>query len=68
MSNSDELKPMSSTEFKFSKDTKDKWSKFLAFYQIKLTEQQIKTMKSYNRWFISLTIAIILLTIISLIL
>ena len=24
-------KQMSSTEFKFSKDTKDKWGKFLAF-------------------------------------
>jgi hypothetical protein len=47
----------------FSANTKDKWDKFLAYYQIKLAEQQIKTTKFNNFLFLVLTLGIFLITL-----
>jgi len=45
-----------------SRETKNKWEKFGVYFQIKMLEDQISTMETYNMWFKILTIALIIAT------
>ena len=52
-----------SREIEFYKDSKDKWSKFLSYQQIRILKSQIGTMKAYNSWFKLLTFVLICVTL-----